>query len=105
MDSLIEQVSQAESKNRSPFKRRAGLTDEEMGMRPHYSFLASHKLSVTGFHTGQLSWCMSFYTCTDNLTVKRIALLLLWDSWRNYLHELIVSTSLSLGRGLIVEAT
>lgn len=32
VDSLVEQVSQAETKNRSPFKRRAGLTDEEMGM-------------------------------------------------------------------------
>lgn len=31
VDSLMEQVSQAESKIRSPFKRRAGLTDEEMG--------------------------------------------------------------------------
>lgn len=33
VDSLMEQVSQAESKIRSPFKRRAGLTDEEMGMQ------------------------------------------------------------------------
>lgn len=32
VDSLVEQVSQAETKNRSPFKRRTGLTDEEMGM-------------------------------------------------------------------------
>ena len=31
VDSLMEQVSQAESKNKSPLKRRAGLTDEEMG--------------------------------------------------------------------------
>ena len=30
----MEQVSQAESKIRSPFKRRAGLTDEEMGRSP-----------------------------------------------------------------------
>lgn len=34
VDSLMEQVSQEESKIRSPFKRRAGLTDEEMGMPP-----------------------------------------------------------------------
>lgn len=32
VDSMMEQVSQADSKIRSPFKRRAGLTDEEMGM-------------------------------------------------------------------------
>ena len=32
VDSLMEQVSQTDSKSRSPFKRRAGLTDEEMGM-------------------------------------------------------------------------
>lgn len=33
VDSLMEQASQAETKNRSPFKRRAGLSDEEMGER------------------------------------------------------------------------
>ena len=35
VDSLMEQVSQAETKNKSPFKRRSGLTDEEMGRASH----------------------------------------------------------------------
>jgi len=35
VDSLMEQVSQAETKNKSPFKRRSGLTDEEMGRGSH----------------------------------------------------------------------
>lgn len=35
VDSLMEQVSQAETKNKSPSKRRSGLTDEEMGMASH----------------------------------------------------------------------
>ncbi len=35
VDSLMEQVSQAETKNKSPFKRRSGLTDEEMGTGSH----------------------------------------------------------------------
>ncbi|DBB13479.1 TPA: hypothetical protein ACH3X3_000533 [Trebouxia sp. C0006] len=37
VDSLMEQASQAETKNKSPFKRRSGLTDEEMGEMPDFS--------------------------------------------------------------------
>lgn len=44
VDSLMEQVSQAETKNRSPFKRRSGLTDEEMGRGSH-----SHQAVINTF--------------------------------------------------------
>ncbi|DBA92727.1 TPA: hypothetical protein ACH3X1_002933 [Trebouxia sp. C0004] len=37
VDCLMEQVSQAETKNKSPFKRRSGFTDEEMGEMPDFS--------------------------------------------------------------------
>lgn len=44
VDSLMEQVSQAETKNKSPFKRRSGLTDEEMGRASH-----SHQALIVTF--------------------------------------------------------
>ena len=50
VDSLMEQVSQAETKNKSPFKRRSGITDEEMGRGSH-----SHQaLIVTSPHSPPL---------------------------------------------------
>ena len=39
VDSLWEQVSLSESRNRSPSRRQAGLTDEEMGMHLSACFI------------------------------------------------------------------
>jgi len=66
VDSLMEQVSQAETKNRSPFKRRSGLTDEEMGRASHSHQALIHTLTHSPPLPGMLAtlspWTLLFST-------------------------------------------
>lgn len=56
VDSLMEQVSQADTKNRSPFKRRAVLSEEEMGKHQQICRRDPHRVCSCNVMVHTMQW-------------------------------------------------